>query len=383
MTSPSASQLTPHPSGNGDIVVHSIAGLRFSLHRAYPGADGYAVTRVGGLTVPPGRSVVLRDRKVLEGLPGKRVERISLEAVVGGRSERPLRKSGGKDEGGAGRRKLNQFLDRLMHPLAGGTAALSEQAAPTAPAAEDAVVANAEDALSAPPPRILHLPALAASFGPTLAFIPHASTAEQVFALDGFALPLVLPRFSPYGCEPHHPPASSPSSVAPHILLLHRGQCSFALKAHFAALSGASGVILVSSALPTDDDPRGDGFVVPSAEASEEDDETMKALVPLVLVANSTGTALEEMVRAVGDENERQKEAVKVPPTSEQDQALQQVFEAAQTAAPFQEQVVWMTASRGEEDDEEEEEEEHVGPLVLGGYLTTNIKLHRGKVGAT
>ncbi|GAA5997552.1 alpha-1,2-mannosidase MNL1 [Rhodotorula paludigena] len=384
VTSPSASQLTPHPSGNGDVVVHSIAGLRFSLHRAYPGADGYAVTRVGGLAVPPGRSVVLRDRKVLKGLPGKRVERIALEAIVGGRSERPPRKSGGKDGGGAGRRKLNQFLDRLMHPLAGGTAALSEQAAPTALAIGDAVAANAEDTVSpVSPPRTLHLPALAASFGPTLAFAPPASTAERVFALDGFALPLVLPRFSPYGCEPHHPPASSPSSVAPHLLLLHRGQCSFALKAHLAALSGASGVVLVSSALPTDDDLRGDGFVVPSAEASEEDDETMKALVPLVLVANSTGTALEEMLRAVGDENERRREVAKVPPTSGQDQEPQHVFEAAQTAAPLEEQVVWMTASRGEEGDEEEEEEEHVGPLVLGGYLTTNIKLHRGKVGAT
>lgn len=74
------------------------------------------------------------------------------------------------------------------------------------------------------------------------------------------------------------------------MLVLHRGKCSFAQKANFAALGGAKAVVVIN----TSDEA---GFV-PSAEGEEE----YKALVPLVLVSNTTGSALEALIARAGDE---------------------------------------------------------------------------------
>lgn len=103
-----------------------------------------------------------------------------------------------------------------------------------------------------------------------------------------------------------------------------------------AALSGARGVVIINSS-DTED-------VVPSASAEEEADETMKSLVPMVLVGNTTGGMLEELVK-----NRKEGEQV------------------------------WVRVREQTKKDGEEEEDELMDGLVLGGYVVRNVKLGRIK----
>ncbi|GEM11334.1 ER degradation enhancer, mannosidase alpha-like 1, glycoside hydrolase family 47 protein [Rhodotorula toruloides] len=356
---PLASQLTPHPTGSGDIIVNSINGLRFTLVRASTGGSaGYVVSKVGPLLVPPGRSVVIRDQAVLAGLPQKKPDRIALRAVLGGDEAPAL--SGISEEGRGAEEKpmgrLDAIWDALVPPLC-GSAATNECSDSNANTADDRV------------PTSLHIPALAASFGPSILHRPSSAIPSGLtpFMLDGPPLPLVVPSFDPYGCSPLAPPPSTPA-----LALLRRGHCSFALKSHNAALSSYAGVVLLSSPLPSDSDEQGDGFVVPSADESEEGDKVMKSLVPLVLVANSTGVGLEGLVRSVharggGNDVGEQAEA----------RLVVQVDEPSLTTTTTKaaRRVVWVSITHAEED---EEEEEGAGAgLLLGGYLVRNIKLHR------
>ncbi|GAA5987326.1 hypothetical protein JCM11641_002686 [Rhodosporidiobolus odoratus] len=377
------------------------------------------------MKVREGASVVIKDQAVLAGIPSKRLEKLSLWAEVAPASSPPPPWEAATGEENAYQEarlvlegdaqqpgRIERFLDALMAPLSGmsspptdsqGIAQQMEYSAfPRDPEAfYDDPSSAAFDSSS--PPLDLHIPALAASFGPS--FSSRASPEEQIspFHLDGEPLPLLLPSFSPYGCEAHHPPPSSlpphtkdsssipsvlpPSSAAisPHLLLLHRGHCSFALKSHLAALSGASGVILISAHTPSDDDINQDGFIVPSADPNEEGEEVMKSLVPLVLAGNSTGMRLEEMVRRVQAENDalqgRRQYQLRLYReeglTREDENGTDEVPEGVmgEEVDVSEEKQVFVTVHRAEA---LEEEEEYPGGVVLGGYLVKNIKLWRG-----
>ncbi|GAA5884084.1 hypothetical protein JCM6882_002133 [Rhodosporidiobolus microsporus] len=447
------------PPAPQDLVIHSIAGLRFSLLRHMPGAESYIISKVGPHEVPKGGSVVIKDKHVLAGLQAspereeerrrrreRRVERVGLSAERAPKGsrlptweerERVFAAAEEAEEAhGGGRGKLERLFDALMAPLggSGGGASAPSDEGDHAPDCGCGGAAEGEgwdmndaweEVDDAGVPYALHIPALAASFGPSLLApaplsVVDASWSSDAgeaaaeeksprFVLDGRPLPLVLPRYSPYGCEPHHPPplpsgsssppsdfssASTPSApsantdaelspspnpsphrslppnpLSSHLLLLHRGHCSFALKAHHAALSGASGVVLISSPSPLDDDPRGDGFVVPSADAGEEGEETIRALVPLVLVGNSTGRALEEMVRSAAAAREERVRIVGEDGGAEREEGGKEIEEA-------EEEEVFVSVHRMEED---EDELEDAGGVVLGGYVVRNIKLWRGK----
>lgn len=162
----------------------------------------------------------------------------------------------------------------------------------------------------------LHLPAYMSSFGPSVA---STSPPRGSFAFAEPALPLVQATF-PFGCEPHHSSDPLEANIEGKILVLHRGRCSFAKKANLAALGGAKAVVLINS---SDEE----GFV-PSAEGEED----YKALVPLMLVSNSTGSALEALIAKGGVEV-----------------ALMRPVEA----------------------------NDEVDTLVLGGYQVLNVKLQR------
>lgn len=165
------------------------------------------------------------------------------------------------------------------------------------------------------------LPAVAASFGPSIASTtPPASS----FAFAQPSLPLVLATF-PFGCEPHPTDDAVETSLEGKVVVLHRGRCGFAKKSNLAALGGAKAVIVVNS------DDQAD--FVPSMEGEEE---KYKALVPLVVVSNSTGAALEQMLLGLGGERG--------------------------------EAMVRPVRSR----------EETVEHLILGGYTVTNVRLMRG-----
>ncbi|BGO96067.1 hypothetical protein NBRC10512v2_007784 [Rhodotorula toruloides] len=351
ITHPRSSQLSPHPTGSGDIIVHSINGLRFTLVRASTsGTAGYVVSKVGPLVVPPGRSVVIRDQAVLAGLPQKKPDRIKVVARVGEGDEPP---SGVEEEKQGGNGKLDAIWDKLVHPLGGGSSASECSSAD----------ADCPDAA----PTTLHIPALAASFGPSIVHRPSDTIPLGLtpFMLDGPALPLVLPSVDIYGCSALHPPPSS-SSSSPSLLLLHRGHCSFALKSHNAALSSYAGVVLISSPSATDEEgEEGEGFVVPSADEREEEEETMRSLVPLVLVGNSTGAVLEGLVRSVEAAGERGEGGAGLVVQDEERDS------GAGTTTPRRH--VWISITHAEED---EEEEESAAGLMLGGYLVRNIKLH-------
>ncbi|GAA5836360.1 hypothetical protein JCM11251_001472 [Rhodosporidiobolus azoricus] len=380
-----------------------------------PGAESYVIAKVGPHEVPKGGSVVIKDEKVLAGLPPKggeragerrrRVERVELWAERAKKGTRLPRWSEDASDAGQEKQqgKLDRFLEALSAPFSGMASTsgdVLEHAADCGCGGFDngeiAMGDGWEEVDDAGVSYALHIPALAASFGPSLLAASYSSAAcaaeehsgSATFALNGEPLPLVLPRFSPYGCEPHHPPPprpspspptlpiddSSPSStdvaspptsplppnpLASHLLLLHRGQCSFALKSHYAALSGAAGVVLISSPSPLDDDPNADGFVVPSADEREEEEGVMKALVPLVLVGNSTGTRLEEMVRNVQEKGERVR-----------------FGDGGEQLKGDEEEEVFVSVHRM---DDEEDELEDAGAVVLGGYLVRNVKLWRGK----
>ncbi|BGP52119.1 hypothetical protein JCM10450v2_008090 [Rhodotorula kratochvilovae] len=377
----SKAQLAPHESGNGDLVVLSIAGLRFSLSRARAattaaGVAAYEVTRIGGVDVPRGRSVVLRDPAVLAGLesppPQRRVERVRVRAerATWSGAALPEEEEDEDEEEEAdrpgGRGKLDRFLEMVLGGRAGAGVG-DEQRAFADVATEQEREECAAHGDEADDDGALDLPGLAASFGPALA--PASASSSSVastpaFALDGAPLALVLPPAAdPFGCAPL--PSLSPSlfsSGAP-LLLLRRGECSFALKAHHAARAGYAGVLLIS--LQGGDDGDGEGFVVPSADAADEEDDTMRVLVPLVLLGRTDGEALEALVRGVqGQEDDEWSTAVEDEPLVE---------------GEAERKEVWVTVSR----DEEEEEEEVSGNVVLGGYLTTNIKLYRRRDGGT
>ncbi|BGP20642.1 hypothetical protein JCM10213v2_008805 [Rhodosporidiobolus nylandii] len=358
VTSPSSSQLTRSAHKNGDLVVHSINGLRFSLVRAPTGAEGYVVAQIGPHKVAPGRSVVIRDPAVLASVPPRKAEKLSLWAEVAPKGRPPPRWKDVREEEPKTLGKLEALLDRLMHPLSGSSPPPTEedrQCGGQHGETEDEDQPFYDDPTlpldPSNPPLELHIPALAASFGPSLA--SHAAEALSPFTLDGEPLPLLLPPFSPYGSQPSAPAPRDP--IPPHLLLLRRGHCSFALKSHFAALSGASGVVLVSSPTELDNDPTGEGFIVPSAEAADEAEETMKALVPLVLVGNATGARLEAMARRAGEGN------VRLPLEGHEERV-----------GESEEQQVFVAVHRA--DDEEDEGEQAAG-MVLGGYVVRNIKL--------
>ncbi|GAA5873021.1 hypothetical protein JCM1840_007299 [Sporobolomyces johnsonii] len=333
VTAPRASQLAQ--LGGGDVVVHAINGLRFSLVRATPGAEGYIVSKVGPYKVPTGAYVVIRDPSVLASIPRQRAEKLRLDVDVAPADSPPRRPHPASPADEASR--LDSFLDKLLHPLA--------------------------DSVPPPPPRhsapapALQLSALAASFGPSLS---SRQPPPNSFALSQPALPLTTSLY-PYGCEPHHPPPSSSSSssnahgtsLEGHLLLVHRGHCSFALKSNLAALAGAKGVIVINSAH--------EDLVVPSASSAAaavgDDDDgdgdegdgdgdvkaRMASLVPVVLVGNGTGAELEELVKA--------------------------------TRARGEGEEVWVSVE--EEGEGDDDGDEVVEGMVLGGYLTRNIKLSR------
>lgn len=254
---------------DGSVYIGSISGLRFSLTRAWPGGnEGFLVSRVAQYRVPVGSVVRIGDPAVLASIPTARLEQVLLRVTV-------------KQPAGA-------------------------------------------------KPTSLVVPALAANFGPA---ISGAAAAKGSFALSQPALPLRARMADlAYGCEPHHDVAAVPpgkiwggggvrSAVDGQVLVLRRGLCSFARKAHFAALAGAKAVIVINSA---DDD---ESMIVPS---SDGEDKELKALVPLVMVSNSTGATLEKLLRG-GEASVRP----------------------------------------------EEPKEVAIQPLVLGGYTVQNVVLER------
>ncbi|GAA5871463.1 hypothetical protein JCM3774_005606 [Rhodotorula dairenensis] len=338
VVSPEPSQVSPHRSGNGDVVVNVINGLRFILTPLPYGNEGYLVSRIGPVSVPPGAYVVICDQAVVASIPpALPVEKIYLMAHL--------------------TRDANSSIDPL-------------------PSSSEAAG--------------LYIPALAASFGPSVAYrSPEAIPPDLTpFMLEGPAFPLILPRFDPYGCEPYHPDPLDTGSREPHLVLLHRGRCSFALKSHHAALAGARGVVLVSHPSASDEPTAhaAGGFVVPGADPSEEEEDTMRALVPLVLVANTTGQALEDMVRrgaASAHDLEPDSHAERHHHDQQVLQQQQQPSsEAAGSAVPDWHVMVRLLPARetdagDSEDEQEEDEEEFADGLVLGGYAVRNVKLHR------
>ncbi|GAA5853909.1 hypothetical protein JCM8547_008154 [Rhodosporidiobolus lusitaniae] len=382
ITSPPSSQL--RLSSHGDVLVTSISGLRFFLTRATspPGVEGYVVSRVGLLRVGEGRQVVVRDEKVLAGLKeeGKRVEKVWVWAELGERRKAPegtlLRREGegrGKKTG-----KLEAFLGKIGLGQSFALTAYGEQewegeeeecGCGSADGHDSGDEGDWEefDSLSSfsdhdpdsPLPTSLHIPGLAASFGPSLTRrLPSSSSSSSPspqFILDGPPLPLSLPPSSnPFFCSP---PSSSPSSPSPSppsfpsLLLVPRGHCSFLLKSHHASLANFSGVVLVSSPAEGDgEDAKGEGFVVPSAGEEEIEGMGMKEweeVVPMVLVGERRGRVLEEMVRRAGAAGQGEGEG---------EGEGKEVF----------------VVVRSDEDEEEEE-----GPVVLGGYVVRNVKLDR------
>lgn len=165
----------------------------------------------------------------------------------------------------------------------------------------------------------LQIPAIVASFGPSIA---STSSSSGSFAMSQSALPLVSAPYV-FGCEPHRAGSEEEQQALDgSVLVVHRGQCSFVQKSHLAALSGARAVVVINSSDEED--------FVPSAEGDEE---KIKALVPLVLVSNTTGTALEAlMAESAGGE------PLRIRPVAKQDE---------------------------------------LDTLMLGGYQVVNVKLQR------
>jgi len=316
---PLPTQLYQHPE-TLDVIVHKINGLRFSLTKAEGKGHGYHVSKVGPYTIPQGRFVIVRDVGVLSTLKPPRTEKLKLDAVVSSTDHPPITLALPDSAPSA----LDSFIEKIMHPLT--------PSSPQLPLISSDISSDLVDLPS------LEVSALAANFGPSL------STRQPLpgsFALRNPALPLATSPY-PYGCEPHHPPPSHPnadqspstSSIEGKLLLLHRGVCSFALKSNLAALSGAAGVVIINSS-DTED-------VVPSASAEEETEETMKSLVPMVLVGNTTGGMLEQLVK-----NRKEGEQV------------------------------WVRVR--EEKNADRVEDELMDGLVLGGYVVRNVKLGRVK----
>ncbi|KAK4051547.1 hypothetical protein OIV83_002687 [Microbotryomycetes sp. JL201] len=261
---------------DGSVVVAGIQGLRFALTRASSGSDGFVVSRVGPYRVPSGSYVSIKDPLVLANLPHRRVERVQIDVSL------------------------------------------------------DATLVNDPLSDDVPESLSMHASALVANFGPSVA---SSQPPPRSFAFSMPRLPLVRPLFQ-FGCEPivdddkldSSQTTDDPSvSVRDKIVVLHRGMCSFARKSNMAALSGSKGVIVINS---TDDEE-----FIPSAEGDEAD---LNALVPLLLVSNSTGYALEEMVKKGAEQGV---------------EAMVRLVDA-------------------------HDESEGAG-LILGGYQVLNVKLHR------
>ncbi|GAA5943649.1 alpha-1,2-mannosidase MNL1 [Sporobolomyces koalae] len=314
-----------------DVTVFKINGLRFSLAKAPGGGKGhgYFVSQIGPYKIPQDRYVIIRDPTVLSTLqtPSStriRPEKLKLDAVVTTSDEPPFNTR--PDSASS----IEGFLDRIMHPL--GTAPIALTGEPK----------------YASEPITLEMNGLAANFGPS---ISSPNPVAGSFAIKNPALPITTSR-QLYGCEPHHPSKlvehaniasddhvlSSSESIEGKVVLLHRGVCSFALKSNLAALSGAKGVIVINDR-DTED-------IVPSASAADEDEATMKSLVPMVLIGNRTGAELEHLVhdRKPG-------------------------------------QHVWIRIRYPEpnEDDDDDERAESVEGLMLGGYMVRNVKLGKNR----
>ncbi|GAA5882976.1 hypothetical protein JCM16303_006771 [Sporobolomyces ruberrimus] len=315
---PLPAQLSQNPS-TLDVVVNKINGLRFSLKKAEGKDHGYVVNKIGPYRIPQDRFVIVRDPTVLATLKPPRTEKLKLDAAISTETEPPLNLATLDTHNPPS--ALDTFIDKIMHPLTPSQIISTENLART-------------DFGNSPPP--LEFNALAANFGPSLSI---RKPLPGSFALRNPALPLTTSLY-PYGCEPHHPRTTargnSPDSIEGKLVLLHRGVCSFALKSSLAALSGAKGVVVINSS-DTED-------VVPSASAQEESEETMKSLVPMILVGNATGGVLEELVK-----NRKEGE------------------------------TVWVRVREETKGKGEEEEDELMEGLVLGGYVTRNVKLGRLK----
>lgn len=162
--------------------------------------------------------------------------------------------------------------------------------------------------------QILRAPALAANFGPS---IRSTSAPLGSFAVSLASLSVSAATTLSYGCDSGS--HLNKTEVDGKVIVVQRGQCSFALKAHLAALEGAKAVLVVNTADSVD--------LVPTID---EADAELKALVPLVMISNSTGQALEDLLR---------RGEVRVRP--------------------------------------EESGEEVLESIVLGGYAVSNVRLQR------
>ncbi|KAM0748164.1 hypothetical protein T439DRAFT_382639 [Meredithblackwellia eburnea MCA 4105] len=315
---------------DGTVHITSISGLRFSLTRAWPGGagEGFVVSRIAQYRIPVGSFVRIADPAVLATLPPLRVEKVHLNFTFTQSPSLPSLMSNPSTSQKENRRDRSDDSTTLI------------------------------------------VPALAASFGPSIA---SAGASRGSFAFSQPALPVRVTGYQ-FGCEPHHDllpvisPSPTPSSIGQklvnavvessgprsaldgQVIILRRGMCSFARKSHLAALAGAKAVIVVNN---SDDEAK---MVVPSADG-EEDMDMMKVLVPLVLVSNSTGATLDRILRlssSVGIGIE----------TGEGEGGVASDGEAAKT-------TVAATVRP------EEAKTMGVEPIVLGGYTVLNVLLER------
>jgi hypothetical protein len=121
--------------------------------------------------------------------------------------------------------------------------------------------------------------ASSAQFGPDI--LSNAAL-DGSFAFQRPALQVTTIPTSPFGCGPYNLPRDSVSKGS--VLFIRRGLCTFAAKMKFAAAAGAKGVIVSGDT---------DEVIVPSAGP---EDDLGKVLVPLVLVKNSTGLRVENLL---------------------------------------------------------------------------------------
>ncbi|KDE07280.1 hypothetical protein MVLG_02500 [Microbotryum lychnidis-dioicae p1A1 Lamole] len=235
-----------HP--NDRLIIHRIHGLRLALTRTgthTSGPDQYRVSRVGPYQIAPGQTIVIDDPLVL----GK--------ATAVNRPERV------------------QIKVELTEPLPLDT---SESSSTTSSSG------GVQSPIPPPATTVMTLPGIAASFGPTL------NDPVLPFSFSQRSLPLLLLPFSPFGCSFQSLTSDTPHTpLRGHILLLHRGECNFILKAALAHQVGALGVIIINSPKVSDD-----GFV-PSAEP-EELVKYQDGLVPLVIISHQSGERLERLL---------------------------------------------------------------------------------------
>ena len=139
-------------------------------------------------------------------------------------------------------------------------------------------------------PPIASIAGIAAAFGPSLA----SPSLPAAFAFGNPAVTLALPHpDDSLGCVPLQ--ADDPDyPLAGAVLLLRRGDCTFAQKAHLAWLAGAKAVLVANSELV--DEELGTG--APSLGGEDEGFEAGE-MVPLVLIGRESGDLLEEYLERV------------------------------------------------------------------------------------